>query len=156
MHKTQVQHNQYGTVIPSRTLFYCLTNFLSGPVQYRTGNPRGGFPRVRGLPDYPLPAGRCGLTGHSRNANIAQTGSHRHPRSHPTTSDIRWPDTPELLSLRIHSQSRVYKYVRAFTILLLYTSGLSPYCCSRCPGFHSTAVLLLTELCTNRYPHGLP
>ena len=24
----------------------------SGPVQYRTGNPRGGFPRVRELPDY--------------------------------------------------------------------------------------------------------
>ena len=72
------------------------------------------------------------------------------------TSDIRRPDTPKLLSLRIHSQSRVYKYVRAFTVLLFYTSGLSLYRCSRCPGFHRTAVLLLTELCTNRYPHGLP
>ena len=33
------------------------------------------------------------------------------------------------LFLRIHSQSRVYKYVRAFTVPLFYTSGLSPYCC---------------------------
>ena len=31
--------------------------------------------------------------------------------------------------------------VRAFTVLLLYVSGLSPYCCYTCPGFHRTAVI---------------
>ena len=52
------------------------------------------------------------------------------PMESPTTSAIRRPDTPEPLSLHIHSQSRVHKYVRGFTVQLLYTSRLSPYCCS--------------------------
>ena len=46
------------------------------------------------------------------------------------------------------------QYVRAFTVLLLYTSELSPYYFSRYPGVHRTAVLLLTRLCTNMHPHG--
>ena len=131
-----------------------LTSFRTGAVRDRQS--QGWFPTSPGITGlrFSLPAGRCTLTGHSRNADIAQTGSHRHPRSHQTPSDIRRPDTSELLSLRIHSQPHVYKYVWAFTVPLFYTSGLSPYRCSRCRGFHHTAVLLLTELYTTRDPHG--
>ena len=32
-------------------------------------------------------------------------------------------------------------FVRAFTVLLLYVSGLSPYCCYICTGLHHTAVM---------------
>ena len=108
---------------------YCLTNFLpdrcsTGPAIPGVVSHASGDYRTTTLPsDRPV-------TGCSRNADIAQTGSHRHPLSHPTTSDLRRLDTPELLSVRIHSQSRVYRYVRAFTVPLFYTSGLSPYCCS--------------------------
>ena len=52
------------------------------------------------------------------------------PQSHPNTSHIRLPDTPEPLSLHIHSQSRVHNM-----------SGLSPYCCYTRLGCHHTAVL---------------
>ena len=117
-----------------------LTSFRTGAVPDRQSP--GWFPTSPGITrlQLSLPAGRCGLTGRSRNADIAQTGSNRHPRSHPTTPDIRRLDTSELLSLRIHSQLHIYKYVRAFTVPLFYASGLSPYRCSRCPGFHHTAV----------------
>ena len=121
-----------------------LTSFRTGAVSHQSG-------------DYQTtnrPAGRCALTGRSRSADICPNWLPPTPRSHPTTLDLCLPDIPEPSSLRIHSQSRVYKYVRAFTVLLFYMSGLSPYCCSRCPGFHLTAVLLLSELYTSRYPHG--
>ena len=133
-----------------------LTSFRTGAVPDR--HSPGWFPTSPGITGLriSLPAGRCALTGCSQNADIAQTGSHRHPRSHPTTPDLRRPDTSELLSLRIHSQPRAYKYVWAFTVPLFYTSGLSLYRCSRCPGFHRTAVLLLNELFTTRDPHGSP
>ena len=127
-----MQNNLYGTVIPSHTLLHCLTNFLPDRCSTGPAIPGGGFPPVRGLPDYesPVPAGRCPLTGRSQSADIALTGLPPTPRNHPATLDIHLPDIPEPLSLHIHSQSRVDKYVRAFTVLLFYVSGLSPYCCS--------------------------
>ena len=131
-----------------------LTSFRTGAVPDRQSP--GWFPTSQGITGLrlSLPAGRCALTGHSRSADIAQNWLPPTPRSHLTTPDICLADTPEPLSLHIHSQLRVYKYVRAFTVLLFYMFGLSSYCCSRCPGFHRTAVLLLTELYTNRNPHG--
>ena len=97
------------------TLLYCLTNFLPDRCSTGPAIPRGGFPPVRGIPDYESSALLAGAL----------------------------PDIPEPLfrSLHIHSQSRIYKDVWAFTVLLFYVSGLSPYCCSTCPGFHHTAVL---------------
>ena len=38
----------------------------------------------------------------------------------------------------------------------LSAHSLTITCLQICPGFHHTAVLLLTEVYTNRYPHGLP
>ena len=141
-------HTHYSTV--SLTCF--------GLLQYRTGNPRGRLPTSPGITGLRIsrPAGRCALTGRSRSANISLTGLPPTPRNRPDTLVIRQLDIPEPLSLHIHSQSRVYKYVRVFTVLLFYVSGLSPYCFSACPGFHRTAVLFLSELYTNRDPHGSP
>ena len=78
---------------------------------------------------------------------IAYTGSHRHPRSHPTTSGLHRPVIPELLSLsNEHSLTLgIQKYIRAFTVPLLYY-----------PGFYRTAVLCLSEPHTTRDPHGSP
>ena len=137
------------------TLLSSLTNFLldrcsTGPAIPGAVSHQSGNYRTTNLP----PAGRCALIGHPWNADIALTGLPPTPRDHPTTSAICLPDIPELLSLHIYSQSRIYKDVRAFTVLLFYVSGLSPYRCYRCPGFHRTAVLLLSEQYTNRYPHG--
>ena len=101
-----------------------LTPFRTGAVPDRESP--GWFPTSPGITGLRLshPAGRCALTGHSRGADMAQNWLP------PTTPAIRLPDTPEPLSLHAHSQSRVHKYVRVFTILMLCTSGLSPYCCS--------------------------
>ena len=105
----------------------------SGPVQYRTSNPHGGFPLVRGLTDYESLCSRLvgalspGTPGMPISPTLAPTDT---PRSHPTTSHIRLADTPKALSLHIHSQSRVHNM-----------SGLSPYCCCTRLGFHRTAVL---------------
>ena len=98
-------------------------------MQYWTGNPRGGFPPVRGL-RIPRPAGRCALTRRSRSADIAQTGSHRHPiiTRLPSTSACRIIPNCSLCT---------FTHNRVFTNM----SGLSPYCCYICPGFHRTAVL---------------
>ena len=101
-------HTQYSTV--------SLTSFRTGP----------GITGLR----ISRPAGRCALNGRSRSADIALTGLPPTPRNHLATLDIRLPDIPEPLSLHIHSQSRVDKYVRAFTVLLFYVSG-----------FHRTDVL---------------
>ena len=100
----------------------------SGPVQYRTGNPRGGFPRARGLPDKDSSFQPAGALPECR---YRLTGSHRHPRSHPTTSGLHQPVIPELLSLRIHSHSRIQNIsghspyrcyiIRAFTVPLFYS-----------------------------------
>ena len=119
-----------------------LTSFRTGAVLDRQ-TPGGRFPTSPGITGLRIsrPAGRCALTRRSRSADIAQTGLPPTPRNHPTTLDIRLPDIPEPLSLHIHSQPRVDKYIQTFTILLFYVSGLSPYCCSTCPGFHRTAVL---------------
>ena len=143
-----MQDTQYGTVIPSHTLLYCLTNFLPDRCSTWTGHPRGQFPTSPGITGLRIsrPAGRCALTGRSRSADIAQTGLSPTPRNHPTTLDIRLPDIPEPLSLCTFTHNRV----------LTNMSGLSPYCCSTCPGFHRAAVLFLSELCTNKDPHGSP
>ena len=54
------------------------------------------------------------------------------------------------LSLCIHSQSCIYQYVWAFTLPLLYTSGLSP---SAVLDVRAFTVLLFYSYF---YPHGLP
>ena len=131
-------------------------------MQYRTGavpdrQSPGGFPRVRGLPDYvssSQPAGALtpGAPGMPISPKLAPTNT---PRSHLTTSGLHRPVTSELLSPRIHSHL-VYKNmsglspyrcytVRAFTVPLLY-----------CSGFHRTAVLSLDESHTTWDPHGSP
>ena len=140
------ESGDYRTVSP--------TSFWTGAIPDRQ-SPRW-FPTSSGINGRRIslfPAGRCALTGHSRNADIAHTGSHRHP---PESPDYV-PHPPAGYSqsaLSAHSLTiTCSQYVRAFTVLLLYTSGLSPYCCSRCTGFHRTAVQLLAELCTHRYPH---
>ena len=117
-----------------------LTSFRTGAVPDRQS--LGWFltsPGITGL-RFSRPAGRCALTGRSRSADICPNWLPLTPRSHPTTLNLRLPDTPEPLSLHIHSQSNM--------------SRLSPYCCSKCPGFHRTVVLLLSKLYTNRYSHG--
>ena len=135
---------------------YCstvsLTSFRTCAVPDRQSP--GQLPTSSGITGLRIsrPAGRCALTGRSRSADIALTGLPLTPRNHPTTLDIRLPDIPDPLSLHIHSQSRVDKYVRVFIALLFYVSGLSPYCYCTWPGFHRTAVLFLSELCTNRDP----
>ena len=100
-------------------------------MQYRTGNPLGGFPTSPRIIRLRIsPAGRCAPSGRSRSADIALTGLPPTARNHPTTSDICLPDIPEPLSLHIYSQSRIKNM-----------SGLSLYCCSTCQGCHRTAVL---------------
>ena len=112
-------------------LLYCLTNFL--PDRCSTGPaipgaecrycPNWATTDTPESPDYlqHLPAGysRTALSAHSLTIAYLQIcpGFHR---------------TAVLC-------------VRAFTVLLFYVSGLSPYC-----------VLFLSELYTNRYPHGSP
>ena len=120
-----------------------LTFFRTGAVPDRQSPGRcPTSPGITGL-RISRPAGRCALTGRSRSADIAQTGSHRHPgiTQLPSTSACRIIPNRSLCT---------FTHNRLFTNM----SGLSPYCCSRCPGFHRTAVLLLSELYTNRYPHG--
>ena len=107
-----------------------LTSFRTGAVPDRQSP--GWFPTSPGITGLrlSLPAGRCALTGRSRSANIAQTGSHRHPRDTrllPTSACRILPNRSLSLSLHIHSQSNM--------------CGLSPDCCYKRPGFHRTAVL---------------
>ena len=94
--------------------------------------------RTGAVPDRQSPGSVSHQSGDYRTTNLPT------PRNHPTTFDIRLLDIPEPLSLHIHSQLRVNKYVRAFTVR------------STCPGFHRTAVLFLSELYTDRYPMDLP
>ena len=118
---------KYGTVIPSHTLFYCLTNFLpdrcsTGPAILGVVSHESGDYRTMTLPpDRPVRSHRA-----LPECQYCPNWLPPTPRSHPTTSDTCLPDTLEQLSLHIHSQSRVYRYVQAFTVLLLHTSGLSP------------------------------
>ena len=65
--------------------------------------------------------------------NITLTGRQPTPRGRP--------DIPEPPYQHINSQQRIPICVRAFTVLLLYASGPSPYCCYMCLGFHRTAVI---------------
>ena len=156
-------HYKYSTITVEQSFLHAhcpnvsLTPFWTGTVPDRQSP--GWFPMSPGITglQLSLPADRCALTGRSRNADIAQTGSYRHPRSHPTTSDLRRPDTPERPSLRsltiaylqncpgFHRTAVIM--VRAFTVPLLYH-----------PGFHRTAVISsgLSQCCcstSNRTIH---
>ena len=124
--------------IPSHTLLYRLINFLPDQCSTVPAIPGGGFPPVRGLQDYESPARLAGPI-------LPKLGFHRHPgiTRLPSTSACRiFPNR----SLCTFTHNRV----------LTNMSGLSPYCCSMCPGFHRAAVLFLSELYTNRDPHGSP
>ena len=104
--------NGHGDWIPY-TRF--LSNWLPpGPVHYRTGNP------------FCL-AGRFTLTGLSRNVNITLTGS---PPTYP----------PSLQACRVFPDHPLLTWIH--NNVVINASGLSPYRCSRCPGFHRTAVLI--------------
>ena len=72
-----------------------ITFFRTGAVPDRQSP--GWFPTSPGI------TGQCALTRRSRNADISQSGYHRHPRCHSTTSGPHRLVSPELLSLRIHS-----------------------------------------------------
>ena len=77
------------------------------------------------------------LTGRSRSADICPNW----------LSPTRGVTRLLLTSLHIHSQSRIYNYVRAFHCT---------YCCSKRPGFHCTAVLgvrAFTVLLFYSYPN---
>ena len=121
-----------------------LTSFRTGAVPDRTTNLPPGWP-VRSHWAFP----KCRYC-----PNWAPTDTPESPdyTQHPLAGYSR---TALSLSLHIHSQPCVDKYVRAFTIMLFYVYGLSPYCCSTCSGFHRTAVLFLSELYTNRDPMDL-
>ena len=93
----------------------------SGPVQYRTGNPRGGFPRVWGLPDYdsffqPVGVLSPGAPGMPISPKLAPTDSPGVTRRLPAFTDRLYPNC----SLCAHSLTLAYTIsVRAFTVLLL-------------------------------------
>ena len=90
----------------------------SGPVQYRTGNPRGGFPRVRGLPDYNSFVQPGGALSPSAPGMLIS------PKLAPT-------DTPDDFRPPPTNYSRTALSAHALTISRLQV----------CPGFHRTAVL---------------
>ena len=136
---TLIMHdNQYGTVIPSHTLFYCLTNFLPGRCSTR--------------PEIP------GVVSHESGDHWTTSLPPGWPvRSHRALPECRYlpklapTDTPESPDCSRHPPCRLlpnrslctFTHNRVFTTM----SGLSQYCCSKRPGFHRTAVLLLSELC---------
>ena len=67
------------------------------------------------------------------------------------------PESPDDFRPPPAGYSRTALSAHSLTITRLQNmSGLSPYHCYIRPGFHRTAVLLLTELCTTRDPHGSP
>ena len=106
----------------------------SGPVQYRTGNPRGGFPRVRGLPEYDSsfqPAGAL-----SPGALRMQISPKLAPTDTPESlDDFRNPPTGySRTALSAHSLPGIHSHlvyknmsglsrcyiIRAFIVLLFY------------------------------------
>ena len=119
----------------------------SGPVQYRTGNPRGGFPRVWGLPDYV--SSSQPVRSHWTLPECRYRPNWLPPTPPEPPDDRRPPPTSySRTGLSAHSLTLgKHKYVWAFTVPLLYY-----------PGFHRTAVLhvCLSEPHTTRDPHGSP
>ena len=93
----------------------------SGPVQYRTSNPRGGFPRVRGLPDYNSfvqPAGALspGTPGMPISPKLAPTDTPRVTRRLPASTGRLFLNCSLWGFTHNHASTNMY--------------GLSPYCCS--------------------------
>ena len=132
----------YKSIINAATLY---SKRSSGPVQYRTGNPRGGFPRVRGLPDY-ISSSQAAVRSH-RALPECRYRPNWLPPTPPESPDDLWPPPTgySRTALNAHSLTLgIQKYVR-FTVPLLYY-----------PGFHRTAVLCLSEPHTTRDPHGSP
>ena len=151
---TPVQHNQYETVIPSRTLSYCHINFLldrcsAGPAIPGVVSHESGDYRNYNSPFRPAGVLSAGAPGMLISPKLGPTDTPGVTRLLPTSA-VRI--LPNCSPCAFTHQPHVYKYVWAFTVPLFYTSGLSPYRCSRCPGFHRTAVLLLTEQYTTRDP----
>ena len=101
-------------------------------MQYRTGNLRGGFPRVRGLPDYdsfiqPVGALSPGAPRMPISPKLAPTDTPGVTRRLPASTGRLLPNCSLCAFTHNHASA---KYVRAFTVSLLYLSGLSPYRCS--------------------------
>ena len=106
-----------------------LTSFWTGAVPDRQSP--GRFPTSPGITRLRIARLAGALSPGAPEVPIfAQTGSHRHPgvTRPPSTSVCRiFPNRPLC----------AFTHNRVFTNM----SGLSPYCCSTCPGFHRTAVL---------------
>ena len=103
----------------------------SGPVNHRTSNPRGGFPQFRGLPDFDsfvqlAGALSPGAPGMPISPKLAPTNIPGVTRRIPASTGRILPNT---LCAFTHNHAST-KYVWAFTVPLLYSSGLSPYHCS--------------------------
>ena len=100
-------------------------------MQYRTGNPRGGFPQVRGLPDYAYysqPAGVLspGDPGMSILPKLATTDTPGVTRRLPALTDWLFPNC----SLCAFTHTWYIKICPGFHRTAVLLSGLSPYCCS--------------------------
>ena len=150
-------HNdiKYSTI---HTAMQSLTPLLSNkrcsrPVQYRTGNPRGGFPRVRGSLDYvsfSQPAGALspGAPGMPISPKLAPTDTPGVTRRPPTFTDRLLPNR----SLYAFTHTWYTKTCPGFHRTAVILSRLSLYRCYAvraftvpllcCPGFHRTAVIL--------------
>ena len=119
---TLIMHdNQYGTVIPSHTLFYCLTNFLPG--RCSTG------------PEIP------GVVSHESRYHWTTSLPPGWPvRSHRALPECRYlpklapTDTPESHDYSRHPPA-------GYSQTALSAHSLTIACLQLCPGFHSTAVL---------------
>ena len=126
-----MSNDQYGTVIPSHTrTTISLTSFRTGAV-----------------PDRQSPGAVSHQSGDYRTTNLPPCWpvcSYRalpECRYCPNWTTIDTPESPDYsrhmpagysrTALSVHSFTIAYPQgVWAFTVLLLYVSGLSPYCCS--------------------------
>ena len=113
---------------------YCLTNFLPDRCSTGSAIPGGGLPRVRGLPDYDstTPPAGARLSGTPEMPILTQLSYHGRTR-------ILLPQAGRIFP---NSSICTFTHNHVFTKV----SGLSPYCCSTCPGFRRTAVLRVRTL----------